>query len=65
MLLFIVIVSSGISSLVVAVLILFFRKVTRMTVKMRKKNMIQSTKRKIKTKKMRMLMMKMAKRVTT
>lgn len=43
----------------------FFRKVTRMTVKMRKKNMIRSTKRKIKTKKMRMLMMKMAKKVTT
>ena len=43
----------------------FFRKVTRMTVKMRKKNMILSTKRKIKNKKMRMLMMKMAKRVTT
>lgn len=43
----------------------FYRKVTRMTVKMRKKNMIRSTKRKIKTKKMRMLMMKMAKRVTT
>jgi|NorSeaMetagenome_1021524.scaffolds.fasta_scaffold271784_1 hypothetical protein len=43
----------------------FFKKVTRMTVKMRKKNMIRSTKRKIKTKKMRMLMMKMAKKVTT
>ena len=43
----------------------FYRKVTRMTVKMRKKNMIRSMKRKIKTKKMRMLMMKMAKRVMT
>ena len=43
----------------------FFKKVTRMTVKMRRKNMIRSTKRKIKTKKMRMLMMKMAKRETT
>ena len=32
----------------------FFRKVTRMTVKMRKKNMIPSMKRRIKTKKMRM-----------
>lgn len=43
----------------------FFRKVTRMTVKMRKKNMIRSMRRKIKIKKMRMLMMKMAKKETT
>lgn len=43
----------------------FFRKETRMTVKMRRKNMIRSMKRKIRTKKMRKLMMKMEKKVTT
>ena len=43
----------------------FFRKETRMTVKMRKKNMIRSMKRKIRTKKMKKSMMKMEKKATT